>query len=73
MSAGELRPSQPADVPKRPALGQSERERKIRAEVAQRGLKIERFGVGWRVFGVGVDMLVASIESLSVVDLTPKQ
>lgn len=54
-------------------LGQSERERKVRAEIAQRGLRIEPFGLGWRVFGTGVDLLLASLEAISSADLDPRE
>lgn len=40
-------------------------------EIEARGLKVERFGEGWRIFGRGVDVLIASLHRLMPGDLQP--
>lgn len=44
---------------------------KLRQEIARRGLKVERSGAGWRVFGPGVDTLVCDLRFLVLDDLKP--
>lgn len=47
------------------------REHRILAEVARRGLKIERFGKAWRIHGHGVDVLAATVQDFFESDLEP--
>ena len=42
------------------------REDAVRAAAARRGLVIERFGVGWRIYGPGVDLLALNLADLDV-------
>lgn len=41
------------------------REIFVRAEAARRGLLIEPFGLAWRVYGAGVDILVSRLADLN--------
>lgn len=45
----------------------------IRARILaqQRGCRVQSFGVGWRVAGPGVDLLLADLVSLRPSDLEP--
>lgn len=47
------------------------RERRILAEVTRRGLKLERFGKAWRIYGRGVDVLAVTIQDFFETDLLP--
>lgn len=47
------------------------REDAVRAAVARRGLVIERFGVGWRIHGRGVDLLALNLADLDEKALVP--
>lgn len=40
-------------------------------EILARGLRVVRFGAGFRVFGPGVDLLTLRLASLSATDLRP--
>jgi len=40
------------------------RENFVRAEAARRGLLIEPFGLAWRIYGAGVDILVSRLADL---------
>lgn len=48
------------------------KEELIRAESARRGLTIERTGKAWRIFGFNVDIVVASLASVDLIDLDPR-
>ncbi len=52
-------------------LRSANREQAMRQLIAERGLRVERFGAGWRVCGPGVDVLITQLRFLSETDLTP--
>lgn len=39
------------------------------ATLERRGFKVSPFGLGWRVLGTGIDILTATLASLSETDL----
>lgn len=45
---------------------------RIRAECARRGLTIERTGKAWRIVGFQVDIVVANLNSVDLIDLDPR-
>lgn len=55
-----------------PHRGPAERADQARRLIEQRGLRIEPFGVGWRVYGPGVDLLTASFDWVGPLDLEPR-
>lgn len=48
------------------------KEERIRTECARRGLTIERTGKAWRIFGFYIDIVVASLNSVDLIDLDPR-
>ncbi|MBN9461155.1 MAG: hypothetical protein J0H00_08000 [Burkholderiales bacterium] len=50
---------------------QQEMEAQLRAEIAQRGLRIEQHGKAVRVVGVGVDVMASRLTYITVRDLEP--
>lgn len=46
-------------------------ENAVRDAAARRGLVIEPFGVGWRIYGPGVDLLSLKLADLGEKDLLP--
>lgn len=40
--------------------------------IEQQGLRIDPFGVGWRVHGPGVDILTATFEWVGPLDIQPR-
>ncbi|MCZ2098070.1 MAG: hypothetical protein LC121_17740 [Anaerolineae bacterium] len=55
-----------------PRLSPAQRAEQARRLIEQRGLRIEPFGVGWRVYGPGVDLLTASFDWVGPLDLEPR-
>lgn len=47
------------------------KEDAVRAAAARRGLAIEPFGLGWRIYGPGVDLLALKLADLGEKDLAP--
>lgn len=46
-------------------------EARVRRLCEGRGLKVHRFGKGWRILGERVDVLVADLGDLQAADLVP--
>lgn len=44
-------------------------QREILTLIEERGLRVERYGLGWRVVGPGVDILVRDLSVLTRADL----
>lgn len=59
----------PRRTPRRNPVQRAEQARRL---IEQRGLRIEPFGVGWRVYGPGVDLLTASFDWVGPLDLEPR-
>ena len=51
---------------------QKDREAEVLRLCAERGLTVERFGRGWRIFGGGVDVLVTKLAYLTEDALRPR-
>lgn len=47
------------------------REDAVRTAATRRGLVIEPFGVGWRIYGRGVDLLALNLADLGEKELVP--
>lgn len=45
---------------------------KIQAQIIKHGLRVERYGQAWPVFGPGVDLIAADLGALTVADLKPE-
>lgn len=59
----------PRRAPRRSAAQRAEQALRL---IEQRGLRVEPFGVGWRVHGPGVDLLTASFDWVGPLDLEPR-
>jgi len=59
----------PRRTPRRNPVQRAEQARRL---IEQLGLRVEPFGVGWRVHGPGIDLLTASFDWVGPLDLQPR-
>lgn len=55
-----------------PCRSPAESAEKARHLIERRGLRIEPFGVGWRVHGPGINLLTARFDWIGPLNLEPR-